>query len=292
MKKNEASEANPKGKDNQGKIILGFTIVVILLLLNYCFTFNGKKNSQNEIIPYESEAASLPQEEQNTVDLTDTFHLVDQAKIINSSDKNRLLAMLQNLEKETSTQIVVYTIDTLNGDAIENKAVKLFQEMKIGKKGLDNGVLLLIALKDRQMRIEVGYGLEGVLTDLRSGQIVRNILVPAFKEERYSAGILNAVSAMISIVKAEPFETELESIDQKAAGKMGRLFIYFFIVILILFLSRYLPAGFISSLPGSGGSSKGGGFFSGNGSSGGSSSGSSYFGGGGSSGGGGASGRW
>lgn len=83
---------------------------------------------------------------------------------------------------------------SLDGDTIENFAVRLFEQWKIGKKGKDNGVLLLIAINERKLRIEVGYGLESTITDGKAGEIIREVITPEFKKNNYYEGILNKIS--------------------------------------------------------------------------------------------------
>lgn len=110
---------------------------------------------------------------------------------------------LSTFEKETSNEISVVTINNLGGDTIENFAVRLFKDWGIGKKGKDNGILVLIAKEDRRMRIEVGYGLEGALTDLQSFWIIDNIMKPAFQAGDYYSGIDQAVDKIIGVTKGE-----------------------------------------------------------------------------------------
>jgi uncharacterized protein len=94
-------------------------------------------------------------------------------------------------------------IESLNGDYIEYYAYQLFQAWKIGSEKNDNGVLLLVAMADREMRIEVGYGLEGALTDAIAHSIIQNDLTPAFKQENYYIGISNALDAIIAVTSGE-----------------------------------------------------------------------------------------
>jgi len=107
----------------------------------------------------------------------------DFAGVFSGEQKATLEQKLVTFEKETSNEITVVTIKALDGDTIENFAVKLFEDWEIGKKDKDNGVLVLLAMDDRQMRIEVGYGLEGALTDAQSFWIINKIMKPAFQQE-------------------------------------------------------------------------------------------------------------
>lgn len=127
----------------------------------------------------------------------------DYAGMLSSGTIAQLEANLQHLEKEDSTQIVVLTIPSLEGDNLESFSLKVVETWQLGQKSFDNGALLLIAQQDRKMRIEVGYGLEGVLTDLTAGRIIRDIITPKFKGGNFDSGVSNGVSAMIATVKGE-----------------------------------------------------------------------------------------
>jgi len=140
----------------------------------------------------------------------------DFADIFTDEQENALNIKLSNFEKESSNEIVVVAIQNLGEDTIENYAVELYAEWGIGKEKNDNGVLLLIARDDREMRIEVGYGLEGALTDLQSYQIIENYLVPNFKQEKYYEGVDSAVEVIMSATKGE-----YEAINKVGTVKNG-----------------------------------------------------------------------
>lgn len=127
----------------------------------------------------------------------------DFAGMLTSDQRQTIEVKLENFQKETGNELSVVTIADLGGDTIENFAVKLFQDWGIGQKSKDNGVLLLISRDDRQMRIEVGYGLEGALTDAQSFWTINNIIKPAFQAGDYYSGISNGVDKIISITKGE-----------------------------------------------------------------------------------------
>ncbi len=127
----------------------------------------------------------------------------DYAGTLNSSEKADLSAKLTQFSKDTSNEISVVIIKSLDGDTIENYAVKLFEDWKIGKDKKDNGVLLLVAIDDRKMRIEVGYGLEGALPDATAYQIVNNTLKPAFQTGDYYTGINAGVDKIMAATRGE-----------------------------------------------------------------------------------------
>ena len=105
----------------------------------------------------------------------------DYAGLLSPAVKAKLEAQLTQLEKDTTAEVAVITIKSLEGDSIEDYASRLFEKWGIGKKGVDNGVLFLVALDDHMMRIEVGYGLEPIITDGRAGRIRDNDVIPRFK---------------------------------------------------------------------------------------------------------------
>lgn len=132
----------------------------------------------------------------------------DYAQLFNTEQKQNLETKLINFEKQTSNEIAVVTVKNLKGDVIENIAVELFEQWGIGKKGKDNGVLILVALDNRKMRIEVGYGLEGALTDAQSYWIIDKIMKPSFQQENYYQGIDSAVDKIISATQGETIPSQ------------------------------------------------------------------------------------
>ncbi len=127
----------------------------------------------------------------------------DYAQILSPATVSQLESILTDLENTDSTQIVVLTIPSLEGASLEDLSLKTVEKYQIGQKGFDNGALLLIARDDRKLRIEVGYGLEGTLTDMVSGQIIRNVITPRFRNGNFNQGVIDGVGAIISVVKGE-----------------------------------------------------------------------------------------
>jgi uncharacterized protein len=132
-----------------------------------------------------------------------TGRVNDTAGMLSAATRQQLENVLASLEQTDSTQIVILTIPTLAGEVLEEFSIKVADQWKIGHKGLDNGAILLIARNDRKIRIEVGYGLEGALTDLMAGRIIRNVIVPQFKAGNFDQGVINGVHAMIKVVRGE-----------------------------------------------------------------------------------------
>ncbi len=156
-------------------------------------------------------------------------YVSDFAEMISPSAETQLNLELENFQKETMHEISVVTIQSLKGDTIENFAIKLFEEWKIGKKNADNGVLLLIAKEDRAMRIEVGYGLEPVLTDVESSLIIRNVLRPAFQSELYDEGIREAVAQIEKITRGEKIDEQFQE-NQNISSSFGNFFPVLFVL--------------------------------------------------------------
>ena len=127
----------------------------------------------------------------------------DYAGILRPATARQLDEVLQRFETTESTQLVLLTVPSLEGESMEDFSLRVVEAWKLGQKKLDNGALLLIAKNDRKLRIEVGYGLEGKLTDLVSGRIIRDIITPRFKEGNFDHGVIDGLAAMMAAVKGE-----------------------------------------------------------------------------------------
>src|SRR5688572_9154570 len=125
----------------------------------------------------------------------------DEAQVLSSHTVEQLEIQLKQYEDSTSNQIAILIINSLEGDVIEEYSIRVaHNEWKLGQSKNDNGVLLLIATDDRKMRIEVGYGLEGVLTDVLCNRIIRNEMAPNFRRGDYDAGVLLAINAIVRAI--------------------------------------------------------------------------------------------
>lgn len=158
----------------------------------------------------------------------------DYAGVLKVEQKQSLESKLSQFEKDSSNEISVVMIPSLQDDTIENFAVELFKDWGIGKTGKDNGILVLIALQDRKMRIEVGYGLEGALADAQSNWIINNIMKPTFQGNDFYKGIDEAINKIISATKGEyvPSDNKTNNDD---------IFEYLLIgVFALLYLLRFL----------------------------------------------------
>lgn len=142
----------------------------------------------------------------------------DFAGVLDAGTKAALEAIIQEVDQKTTAEIAVVTVQSLEGLTVEDYANRLFQKWGIGKKGKDNGVLLLVAIQDRKMRIEVGYGLEALLPDGLAGEILREQLRPAFKSGNYSKGILDGVHSVAQIIEGKPFDVIPDTQTPAAMG--------------------------------------------------------------------------
>ncbi len=134
---------------------------------------------------------------------TPTGFVNDFANVLKPEEKAALETKLKNFKNETSNEITVVTISTLSGDPIDTYANTLFREWGIGGKEHNNGILVLVAIEDRKMRIEVGYGLEGAMPDLLTKQIQDTDITPLFINQEYGAGLTKGVDSLIAATKSE-----------------------------------------------------------------------------------------
>ena len=140
----------------------------------------------------------------------------DYARILSAETNQRLTTKLAAYEQTTGHQLAILTVPSLDGDPIEDFGIRVVESWKLGKKDRDDGILMLIASRDRKMRIEVGYGLEGDLPDAAAGQIVRDLMAPHFKRGDYDTGVAAAVDA---ILRRTGGETLVGGDAPKAQGK-------------------------------------------------------------------------
>jgi len=159
----------------------------------------------------------------------------DKAELMNGNEFKRLEQKLINYSDTTSTQIVVITINSLDGNDIAMYATELAHKWGIGQKGKDNGILLLVSKDDRLMTIRTGYGVEHLLTDALSKRIIENIITPAFKQGQYYQGLDQGTDAMIQIMSGE-YQGERKSEGPK--GKFPAFLIVIIFIIIMLILSR------------------------------------------------------
>ncbi len=224
-----------------------------------------------------------------------TGRVVDDAHILSPVAVADLERKLAELEQKSGIQLVVATVPSLGGEEIEPYANELFRAWKLGEAKKNNGVLLLVAPKERRVRIEVGYGLEGTLTDAVSSLIIANAIAPRFKAGDYSGGVTRGVDDIITALTTDSAEWKPKPTDTRAEHEatlldtLAPFLIFLFIMFVLTRVGRrgggnavVIPMGMRGGFRGGYGGGFGGGGFGGGG----------FSGGGGSSGGGGASGGW
>lgn len=200
-----------------------------------------------------------------------TGHINDTAGIISAQMELRIEQALSEFERSDSTQLVVLTIPSLEGGSLEDYSLRVAEAWGVGQKDKDNGALLLIARDEHKVRIEVGYGLEGRLTDLLSGRIIDNEIVPRFKTGDFDGGVAAGLAAMIEAVRGE-YQGTGATRKQRRKNPFGLLALLLFGGPFLLSIlggqsrrGRYRRGGFWIGGGGLGGGFGGGGGFSGGG---------------------------
>lgn len=218
-----------------------------------------------------------------------TGFVVDDANIFSKSEESQLTSLLLGLEKDSDIQARVVSVKSLEGYDIADYTVRLAEDWKIGTKAEDNGLILLIAPNERDVRIEVGYGLEHKLTDGMSGYIIRQDIIPNFRGGSYFAGVKAGLITVNNVMTGKTTITQQDIQRSRESEKKGSSlgYIIFMIILAVLFRGRLFPMLLVGSMLGGGsrGGRSGGSGFGGFG-------GGGFGGGGGGFGGGGASGSW
>ena len=132
----------------------------------------------------------------------------DEAHIFSQNERDELLNLVQNFEQNSTTQIAIVTLNSLENKSIEELSLEIARGYKLGQKEDSNGVLLVVAPNEKKVRIEVGYGLEGVLTDAISSQIINSVMIPEFKNGKMSEGVKDGVLAIIKVASGEEFSSK------------------------------------------------------------------------------------
>lgn len=179
-----------------------------------------------------------------------TGRVVDEADILSPNTERTLTTLLTEHEQETSNQVAVLTIPSLEGEPIEAYSIRVAEAWGLGTEERDNGVLLTVAVDDRRMRIEVGYGLEGVLPDAIASRIIRHELRPHFRKGDFDAGVLAGVQAILGSIEGTYEPPARSSSSEEAPPLLMRLlFALMFIAMPLFFLvPTYMLAGRVGGL--------------------------------------------
>jgi|ERR1044071_4957400 uncharacterized protein len=218
------------------------------------------------------------------------YMIHDEAHVLSQQDKAMLEYLVKAEEDSTSSQIAVLIVPSLEGDDIDSYGNRVYNEWKLGQAKRDNGVLFLVAIEDRKMRMEVGRGLEGVLTDAQASRIDRNRVAPYFRQGDYTSGVKAGVVAIIQTIKGE-YVNDQPIKHQRTKKPFSWVSLIVLLIIIILSSRRrggggggYMSrGGWFLPMGGFGGGGGGGGGYGGS---------SGSWGGGGFSGGGGSSDSW
>jgi uncharacterized protein len=157
-----------------------------------------------------------------------TGYVTDSAGILQRQTIVRLEKLLADFERSDSTELAILTVNSLDGEPLEDYALQVAEAWGVGQQGKDNGALLLVARQERKVRIEVGYGLEGRLTDLLAGRIIDQEIVPYFKKGDYDTGVYAGVTAMLSAVRGE-YQGTGQTGGKKRRNPFGALILLLFL---------------------------------------------------------------
>jgi uncharacterized protein len=163
--------------------------------------------------------------------------LYDNAGVLNSNQQKNLERKLLRYSDSTSTQIVVVTLTDIGGNEISSYGVELAHKWGIGQKGKDNGILLLVAVKERKVTIQNGYGVEHLLTDALSSRIIRNVITPNFKQGDYYGGLDQATDAIFQILNGE-YQNESPKSTSQGKNSFKFIGIIIFIIVMVIISRR------------------------------------------------------
>ena len=144
--------------------------------------------------------------------------VVDDAAILGPATRSAITSQLKAHEEKTGDQIAVLTVPTIGNESIDDYALRVFQAWQLGQKGKDNGVLLVVAPKEHRLRIEVGYGLEGTLTDVAASRIIRDVITPAFRAGEFDKGLRDGVDAIVATLEGSTEPATLVAVPSRRAA--------------------------------------------------------------------------
>lgn len=211
--------------------------LVLCLIFPVAIADPVKNHSVNNAI------LKIPELNQHVTDLTGT---------ISPSQINSINIKLQEFEDKTGSQIAILIIQSTYPEEISQYSIRVVDEWKLGRKGVDDGVLLLIAKKDRHIRVEVGYGLEGVLSDAKSKQIISELILPYFKSGQYFEGINAGLDEILALIARENISVQAKTNSQQSEFDPFGLLIFVFVAALALggFVKKLIGVGLAGLLIG------------------------------------------
>jgi len=183
-------------------------------------------------------------------------YVTDLTQTLTAEQKQSLEQLLTQLQQSKGSQLAVLIVPTTQPETIEQYSIRVAEKWKLGRKGVDDGVLLLIAKQDRKLRIEVGYGLEGAIPDAIAKRVISETITPYFKQGRFYQGILAGVKQIIALINGEPLPSPADNSNAKKQPGIQDLF--FFLFFLLFFapvfksmFGRLLGAGIAGGIAGS-----------------------------------------
>ncbi|HYP77837.1 MAG TPA: TPM domain-containing protein, partial [Polyangiaceae bacterium] len=179
-----------------------------------------------------------------------TAHVNDTANLLSPAARAQLEQKLSDYEQKSGHQFALLTIDSLQGDALESFSIRVVEAWKLGKKGKDDGLLLLVANKEHKLRIEVGYGLEGDITDAFSARVIRNVVVPAMRAGNAAGGFDQAFGLLMQKASGENVAAPESAADREPRGRSSSPFGW---LVLLFFLSPILIPLVLARMRGGGG---------------------------------------
>ena len=178
-----------------------------------------------------------------------TQRVTDLTATLSSQEKLQTEQFLTKFEQSYGSQIIVVILPTTKPEPIEQYAIRLAEKIKVGRKKVNDGVIFLIAKDDRRQRLEVGYGLEGAITDIQSSNIIKNYITPFFKENQYQKGIMNGIYAITELIQNENLPPSKRKTSQpyarssRKSGQNSFLFLAIFLGLIFLFLKKFTGTG-------------------------------------------------
>ncbi len=173
--------------------------------------------------------------------------VVDTTGTLDAAVRQQLEAQALALQQRKGSQLQVLVVPSTQPETIEQYAVRAFEQWKLGRQGVDDGVLLVIAKDDRKVRIEVGYGLEGAIPDLTAGRVIQEYLVPKFRADDYAGGITDASAALVKLIDGEPLPEPMadhrNTRSSEGGGWMFALIAAFVVASVVRGLFGSTPAG-------------------------------------------------
>ncbi len=200
---------------------------------------------------------------------TDEFFINDYVNIIDEEDESEIMKIGVDLYEQTKAQVVVVTVNSLDGYDVDEYALELGREWGVGSENSDNGVVILLSLTDRQISIQVGYGLEGCLNDGKVGRILDDYVIPHLSTDDFSTGLIEAYKAVANVICVEygvelnpdyninSYDTYESDMDDLGEDALGGIFIVIIIVLLFVFVMNRFSGGNSNN---GGGSYHGGGY--------------------------------